>query len=101
MARPAPTVMAAVVSGTVGKALAWIVVDPWPTPVTGTVTLAALAGKITVAGTVATAVLAELKFTVNALGRDAASVSARFCVAPWESVRLLGRKLKLSPTCTR
>jgi hypothetical protein len=82
MVSPAPTVMAAVVSGTVGNALAWIVVDPGPTAVTGTVTLAALAGKETVAGSVATAELAEVKFTVKAAGSGAAIVSVRFCVAP-------------------
>jgi hypothetical protein len=100
MLSPAPTVMAAVVSGKAGKALAWIIVDPAPTPVMGTLTLVALAEKVTVAGIAATAALAELKFTVNALGRGAAIVSVRFCAAPWESVRLVGKKLKLSATCT-
>lgn len=100
MASPGPTVIAAVVSGTAGKALAWIMVDPTPTPVTGKVTLVPLAGKVTVAGSVATAALAELKITFKALGRAAASVSVRFCVAPWDSVRLVGKKFKLSATCT-
>src|SRR5215472_16258189 len=48
----AATVTLAVVSATLGRALAWMVVVPGATPVTGTLTLVALAAKLTVAGTV-------------------------------------------------
>src|ERR1700693_4170729 len=61
----AVTVTLAVVSGTLGSALAWMVVEPPLTPVTGTVTLLAPAAKFTVGGTVATLGLSELRLTVR------------------------------------
>ena len=59
------TVTLAVVSGTFGRALAWIVVEPVATPVTGTITLVRYAGTIAVAGTVATAGFPEIRVTVK------------------------------------
>jgi len=45
--------------------MAWIVVEPAATPVIGTTTLVVFAGMVTVDGTVATAGLSELRFTVT------------------------------------
>ena len=45
--------------------LAVIVADPGATPVMGTLTLVALAGTVTVSGTVAAAVLLELRLNVK------------------------------------
>lgn len=56
-----PTVTLAVVSAMFGSALAWIVAVPTETPVTGTLTVVALAGKVTVAGMVATPLFDELR----------------------------------------
>src|ERR1700681_3947179 len=65
IARGPLTVTLAVVSAIKGRALAWITVEPNPIPVTGTLMLLELAGMVTVAGTVATLVLVELKLTVS------------------------------------
>lgn len=60
-------------------ALAVIVADPAPTPVTGTFTVAVLAAKLTTAGTVATPVLLELRLAVNPLaGAALDKTSVRF-----------------------
>ena len=59
------TVTLAVVSATLGRALAWITAGPIPTPVTGTDTLVALAANVTVAGTVATVESLELKLMLR------------------------------------
>jgi hypothetical protein len=64
----ATMVMLAVVSGMFGEELAWIVAEPGTTPVTGAVMLEMPAGKATVDGTVATAVLLELKLIVTPAG---------------------------------
>lgn len=48
-------------SGRFGGELAWMVVEPPATPVTGTLTLVVFALIVTVAGTVAAAVLLELR----------------------------------------
>ena len=48
-----------------GVALAWITAEPIDTDVTGTLAVVAPAANVTVAGTVATAVLLELVFTVS------------------------------------
>src|SRR5271166_2873678 len=58
-----PTVTLAVVSGIFGSALAWMVAVPTETPVTGTLTVTAFAGKVTVAGIVATPLFDELRLT--------------------------------------
>ena len=63
-----------------GNALAWIADDPVAIPVTGTKTLAAPDAKVAVAGTVATAVLDELRLTVRPpTGAGADNVKVRFC----------------------
>ena len=60
------TVMLAVAFATFGViVLAVMVAEPAATPVTGTVTLFALAAIVTVAGTVAAAVLLELRLIVT------------------------------------
>ena len=93
------TVTLAVVSAIVGKALAWIVVVPAPTPVTGTMALVAFAAKFTVSGTVATAGLLELKLMIRPpVGAGADSVNVRFCVAVPVIDRLVGEKLAARAT---
>jgi len=85
----------------IAVALALIVVLPTATPVTGTLTLVAPAANVTVAGTVATAGLLELRFTVRpAAGAGPDSVSVRFCVVGPTMVRLLGEKPMLAVTWT-
>jgi hypothetical protein len=72
------------VSGTFGIALAWIVVEPAAPPAIGTTTLVAFARTVTVAGTVATPVLSELRFTVTpptGAGADRFSVRRSWVVA--------------------
>jgi len=60
------TTTVAVVLGTFGTpTLAVMVAVPEAAPVTGTATVVALAGNVTVAGTVAAAVLLDDKFTVK------------------------------------
>jgi hypothetical protein len=73
------TVTFAVASGMKGVALAWITVVPSVSEVTGTFAVVEPAAKFTVAGTVATAVLLELRLTVTPPGGAAAeSVRVRF-----------------------
>ena len=68
---------------------------------TGTLTLVAFAGKLTVAGTVATAVLLELRAIVSPLGGAGPErLKVRFCAAPVPIVRLLGEKPTLPVTVT-
>ncbi len=74
-------------------ALAVIVTAPAATPVTGTDTLVVPVPKLTVAGTVATVVSLELRFTVSPAGAGADRFSVRFCVALPLIVRLPGEKL--------
>lgn len=62
---PPWTVTVVVASAMNGVALAWITAVPSETVVTGTLTLVADAGKVTVLGTWATPGVAELRFTVN------------------------------------
>jgi hypothetical protein len=91
MAPGAVTVTVAVVSGMLGSALAWMVVEPPPTPVTGTFTLVAPAAKFTVGGTVATLGLSELRLTFRPpAGADADRVRAMFLVAVPEMDTLVG-----------
>lgn len=96
------TVTVAVVSVMFGRALAWIVAVPAETPVTGTFTVVTLAGKVTVAGTVATPGVSELKLIVMGAFCAADRVRERFCVASGASDRVFGKKamLTLGVTCT-
>ena len=95
------TVTLAVVAATLGSALAWITADPTATPVTGTVTLLALAANVTIAGTVATAGLLELKSIIRPpAGAGAGKFRIRFCVAAAMSVTLSGENRIVAVTCT-
>src|SRR5271165_925276 len=95
------TVTLAVVSGILGRELAWIVADPAATPVTGTLTLVALDGKVTVAGTLATAVLLELKLmTVPPEGAGTDRFSVIFCVTVPMIVVVSGENPSVAVTCT-
>jgi len=95
------TVTLAVVSAMLGRELAWMVVVPGVTLVTGTVTLVALAAIVTVAGTVATPVLLELKLKATPpAGAGADKFSVRFWVAIPVMVPVLGEKLAVAVTCT-
>jgi hypothetical protein len=89
-----------VLSAIFGELLAWIVAVPGPTAVTGTVVVFAPATKLTVAGTVATAVLLELRLMMTPpKGASADSVSVRFCVPPLR-VMLGGVNTTVAVTCT-
>ena len=95
------TVTLAVVSAMFGRELAWIVVVPGVTLVTGTVALVALAAIVTVAGTVATLALLELKLKIMPpAGAGADKFSVRFWVAIPVMVVVLGDKLAVAVTCT-
>ena len=95
------TVTVAVVSARLGRALAWIVADPAATPVTGTGTLLAPDAKVTVAGTVATLVLLELKLiTVPPDGAGTDRFKVKFCVAVPVIVCISGEKASVPVTCT-
>jgi hypothetical protein len=73
-----------------GGAPTWIVVEPADNPVTGTTTLLALAGIITLPGTLATAALSELTVNVSTDGTGAPSPSIRLNVVPRWMVSLAG-----------
>ena len=78
-----------------------MVAVPGATLVTATLTLVALAAKVTVEGTVATPVLLELKLIVKPpAGAGADRFKVRFWVAMPVRVRLAGEKLALAATCT-
>jgi len=98
--RAGPTVTAAVVSGINGKTFAWMVAEPPATPVTRTDAEVVLARIVTVAGTVATAGLLELKFTVMSALKAAERIRLRNCEAPWLIFKLDGTKLRASVTST-
>jgi hypothetical protein len=101
MSFPWVTVTPAVVSARPGSALAWIVADPVATPVTGTVTLLAPDAKVTVGGTVATAMLLELRLIMtppDGAGTDRFSV--KFCVAVPMIVPVGGEKASVAVTST-
>ena len=91
--------IAIVVSGTFGKALAWIVVVPALSPVTGTMALTPPRGIAIVAGTVATVGSAELRLTVSpAAGAGDDRISeGRPCLVVL-TVRLGGKKISEAPT---
>ena len=76
-----------------------MVVEPEPAPVTGTATLELFCGIVMVAGTVATPMLSELKFTtVPPAGASAESVKVRFCVALEAKVRVTGVNARVAVT---
>ena len=96
------TFTVAVVSGSSGGALAWIMATPVPTLVTGTVTLLTKAGTVTCAGTLATVMSVELRATVKPpAGAGAARFRTRFAIVPLPPiVRLCGEKPTAVPTNT-
>jgi len=79
-------------------ALALMVVEPALTPVIGTLTLVALAAMETVAGTVAKAVLLEVRLTVSppAGAWPPDKFKVKLCVEPAETLNEFGEKLRLS-----
>src|SRR5579864_4847854 len=97
----ATTVTLALASAMLGRALAWMVAAPGATPVTVTVALLAFAAKLTVAGTVAAAVLLELKLTLTPpAGAGADRFKVRFCVPVPVILMLAGEKVAVAATCT-
>jgi hypothetical protein len=95
------TVTDAVTSAMPGSALAWITVDPIATPVTGTLTLIAPAANVTLAGTVAAAVLVELRLMIKPVdGAGPERFNVRFCVVGPTMVRLPGENPMVAATCT-
>jgi len=78
MGPPVCTVTVAVVSAIFGDELASITVDPIPKPVTGMLTVVLPDVNVAVAGTVATLMLLDVRFTViPAAGAGAERVSVR------------------------
>ena len=78
-----------------------IVAVPGATPVTGTFTVVAPSGIVTLAGTVAVAVAVELRFTTRPpAGAGAETLRARFCVPPAPTVIEVGEKFRLAETVT-
>jgi hypothetical protein len=84
-----------------GRALALIVVDPMLMALTFTVTLVAADGKVMVAGTVATLVLEELRFTVKPpAGAAPDRVNVSVSVPGPVTVMAVGEKASVAPTVT-
>jgi hypothetical protein len=96
------TVIDSVVLGMFGAAvLAVIVAVPTDTPVTGTLTVVAPAAKFTVAGTVATDGVSELRLMVKPpAGAAPERFNTAFCVVTPVTVRLGCAKLMVAFTCT-
>jgi hypothetical protein len=81
--------------------LAVIVAEPCATPATVTLTLLAPAAKVTVAGTVATPVLLELRLAVSPpAGAIPDRFNVKFCAEFAPIVRLAGEKKLLPPPVT-
>src|SRR5713226_5068191 len=76
------TVMLTVDSAIAGRALTWIVVDPPPTPPTGTTAKLPFAGIVTLGGTLATPGLSELTASVSAVGVGEESANVTLTVLP-------------------
>lgn len=101
MAPSVTTETLAVVSARLGRALAWIKIGPpVATPVTGTGTLVAFVGKLTVAGTVAIDGLAELRLITSPAGAGDDRLSVRFLVSFLATVKDEGEKLSPELTVT-
>src|SRR5580700_10057754 len=84
-----------------GNWLALMVTIPGETPVTRMLALVLLAGIMTVAGTVAIAVLLELTLIVRPPGGAASGmVRNRIVILPWVTVPVFGTKLSTSVVCT-
>ena len=89
----------AVVSAIIGKALARMIALPSATPVTGTVTLDAFPWNMTVAGTVATLELLEVRLMVKPpAGAFADKFKVTFCIVSPVIVTLTGKKLIVAVT---
>jgi hypothetical protein len=87
------------VSAIAGRLLAWITAVPPPTPVTGTTALVLPEAKVTLCGTVATAVFDEVSETVTPLAGAADDIfKVRFWVVLPFRVRVVGVKLILAVT---
>jgi hypothetical protein len=96
---PAVWTVTVAVACTTPADVARITVDPLPTPDTGTVAVVVFCGIVTVAGTVATAGLSELKLTVRPpAGAGPESVRVRFCVAVPAIVKVAGERLSEAVT---
>jgi FlaG/FlaF family flagellin (archaellin) len=82
-----------------GRALAWIKVEPAATPVTGTFTLVAPAANVTLAGTVATPVLPELRLMLTPLaGAGAERFRETYRLVVPVIVKVAGKKLSVAVT---
>lgn len=98
---PAGRTVTLVVAPEMFVPLAWITAEPGVPLVTGTFTLVAFGGKVTVGGTVATFVLLELKLMVSPPdGAGAERLSATLNVAAPVIVTLGCAKLIVAVTCT-
>lgn len=96
---PLATVTFVNASETFGSVPAWITANPIETAVTGTETLFAFGGNVTLEGTMATAGLVDVKLIVRPLETPVpARTSIRFCVAPGNKVRFCTKKLIFAHT---
>jgi len=88
---PGVPIVTIAVAATMFGPLARMTVEPAATPVTGTFSVVAPAANDTVAGTVATPVLSELRLTVRPpAGAGAGKVRVRFCVVVPVIVNVFG-----------
>jgi hypothetical protein len=96
------TVTPAVAAGTFGTpAVAVIVADPRPTPLTVTLTEVELAGKFTDAATAATPGLLEINATARPVaGAGDERIKVKFRAPSPLIARDAGEKLSVAPTCT-
>src|SRR4051812_22035009 len=76
-----------------------MVVDPAPTPVTGTATVMLFAGTVTLDGALATPALSDVMVSVSGLADAADSINVRVTVSPRLIVWLPG-PVRLPPTFT-
>ena len=100
MIDPKVTTVIVAVASTRFAAVACTIAVPTAPPATDTIALEAFGAKLTVAGTVATEGLFELRATVKPPeGAGAERFRVRFCAAPVPRVKLFGEKVALPITC--
>ena len=94
------TVTLKLAGATLGGAPAVMLAEPVAPDVTRTVRVVVFAGKVTVCGTVATPGVSEAKVIVRSVGAGSDRMSVTYRKAPGLMVRLPGKKLSVSLTCT-
>ena len=94
------TVTAAVVSARFGSELAWIVAEPFASPLTGLNRVVAFAGNEIEEGTVATFVSEEVRLMDKPAGAGLDNASVRLPEPPVPTVKVGGLKLIVPETAT-